>query len=597
MTANAFATYDFETWDWVNPFVYCVYTPESHSYAVERSAKPTTSTAETCLRSMEAYARTGIKIFWAHNGGKFDALFLVDAIQHMSGWKCNGITASGRIISLRITSPSATFTLKDSYAVIQSSLAKALESFEVPCSKMFTASDYEGDMRKLSDTKLLDGCLADCKALHQLLERTQSLCEAWGGELKSTFSSSALSLLKAHIARPLPSHKDKQWANEVCRKAYCGGRVEIFTHQPQHTLRYYDIASSYPWSMTQPLPWELIGWDEPRLYDNSVRQIIYATVAVPEQTIPPLPFSPPTKGLFFPVGSWSGWFVGDELKYAIEECGVTAKFHEAVSYTVETPFKSFIDTCYETKRTSTGAKREFAKLSMNGCIGKFGQRPENTYLMMFASTADGIAFARASKNEIRPLSRDWTALEVSHHKWPSHTHYALGSYILALSRIKLHRYMRQTLGLAYCDTDSVQSFKSDKLDAACGSELGDLKVEIRAMRAQYYAPKLYKLTDEATGEHVYKSKGFPVDAQSFKNIIDMQKVGNKKGRMQLIRTQLKHKSGVRHFNEIETEKMWNGRSNKRRIIPGSEGLTEPWTADELIEGVHLDQKSPGAASA
>src|SRR4051812_39502696 len=109
-----FATYDFETFDWTKPFVYCVYTPESHSKSVYRERTASSAVYE-CLMSMQAYAKQGIKTFWAHNGGKFDVLFIVDAIKHMQGWKCDGITASGRVISLRVMAPDITFELKDSY--------------------------------------------------------------------------------------------------------------------------------------------------------------------------------------------------------------------------------------------------------------------------------------------------------------------------------------------------------------------------------------------------------------------------------------------------------------------------------------------------
>lgn len=595
-----FATYDFETFDWVHPFVFCVYTKEQHSEHVYRDEK-THNCVPKCLEAMEHLAsRDNIKTFWAHNGGKFDVLFIVDAIKRMPGWKCDGITASGRVISLRVMSPTITFELKDSYAVIQSSLAKALESFEIPRRKTFTAADYSGDMRKLSDVDLLAGCLADCESLYLLLERAQSMFEGWGGQLKSTFSSSALTLVKAHVGRPLPSHEGSQWANDICRRAYCGGRVEVFTHAPGILLREYDVVSSYPWSMTQELPWQLLGNDRPpQLYDKEVKQIVYATVNVPEQYLPPLPFVPPSGGLFFPFGKWSAWFVGDELKYAIEYCGVTARLHEAVSYSVQTPFKSFIDTVFETKATATGAKREFAKLVMNGCYGKFGQKPENTKLKVFASSEDGIAYAREHM-DTTAINKDWTALEVKEFRWPKHTHYAMASHITAYSRIKLHKLLMLARDghqasfnqLAYCDTDSIHvDEKCASLTGYVSNALGDVKVELEHYTARYFAPKLYTML-EVTGKEHFASKGFPVNAEAFKRIIGFEKVGNEKGRMQLIRTQLRKGGGVVHLNEQETLKLWSGRSNKRRVLPGTKGETMPWTAAELVEGIHVNQKSP-----
>lgn len=597
----SFATYDFETYEWTKPFVFCVYSKHfGHFKAVARERVTEAVVVQSALQAMRDLCKGhGVTTFWAHNGGKFDVLFIIDALRHMPGWKCDGITAAGRVIILRVMAPDCTFELKDSYAVIQSSLSKALQSFEVPTVKTFTEDDYAKDMRKLSDARLLEGCLRDCEALYTLLERVESLAEGWGGQLKSTFSSTALSLLKAHIGRPLPSHKGQQWANEIARKAYHGGRVEVFRHCPNGAMRYYDISSSYPFSATQPLPWRLLGRDKPRLFDKAVRQIVFATVTVPPQYMPPLPFVPPDGGLFFPTGTWDAWFTSIELEYAIEQCGVTARLHEAISYSVETPFKSFIDTVFETKRTSTGAKREFAKLSMNGCIGKFGQRPENTKLKIFNTRAEGIAFAQ--KNEdVRALSEDWTALEVKTMRWAPHTHYALAGFVLANSRILLHQ--RAMLAessspkcpVCYVDTDSIQcEGLTSGLEGYVGELLGMMKVEVAEMDARYYAPKLYCYVDKATGKWTYKSKGFPVDGKAFERIIRGELVGNPKGRMQLVRTQLKNsEGGVIHLSEEETEKRWNGRSVKRRILPGEFGDTEPWTAEELIEGAHHAQVSP-----
>ncbi len=598
MTAP-FGTYDFETWDWVNPFVYCVYTPEQHTKGVLREGEKSPFNAPGwTLRYMRALALEGVKVFYAHNGGKFDVLFIVAEIQKMPGWKCDGITASGRVIALHVTADDGTtFDLKDSYAIIQSGLAKALESFEIPYRKTFTADDYAGDMRSLSDGALLEGCLADCEALYRLIERAQSMAEGWGGQLKATFSSTALSLVKAHLApKELPSHEGQQWANEICSKADRGGRVEVYKHAPERIMRYYDISSSYPHSMTKALPWRLLGYSQaPELFKAGVMSVVYASVRVPEMYLPPLPFVPPSGGVFFPTGRWSAWFTSIELEYAMAMCGVKAEVHEAVEYTVETPFKSFIDTVYETKRTSTGAKREFAKLAMNGLGGKFGQKPENTKLKVFSTPEAAKAWAFYCSGECSPYSTDGSILEVSTFRWPKHTHYALAAFIKAYSRIHLHELSLKCQHLAYVDTDSLQCVASKYLDGEVGGALGDLKIELDEMHGHYFAPKLYRYMDVKTGEWTYKSKGFPVNADSFARIIKGEAVGNTKGRMQLFRAQLrKGNTEVRHLTEEETEKAWNGRSAKRRILPCAEGDTLPWTADDLVEGRHLEQRSPFA---
>ncbi len=138
-------------------------------------------------------------------------------------------------------------------------------------------------------------------------------------------------------------------------------------------------------------------------------------------------------------------------------------------------------------------------------------------------------------------------------------------------------------------------------------ELGDLKYELKNYTAVFYSPKLYELhpkADEAqyfrpfdpkTDRYkpVYASKGFPVDADAFRRIVKGELVGNPKGRMQLLKTQLRKDLGVKHLSESDTAKQWSGHSNKRMVIPGdSEGDTRPWHVRELFEGVHERQMSP-----
>lgn len=634
-----FGTYDFETYDWTKPLCADAFYDGEHEYNINR--ENSTEVVRSLLFAMES---SGCAEWWAHNGGKYDALFVVECIRQLKGWKCDGAVAAGRIINLRVMSPNATFTLKDSFAVIQSSLDKALLSFEIPHKKVFTKAEYarldtnkpcewcEGvtpcnhrvlskwSMRDFSDDKLRRGCQADTEALHALICKAQDLFNEWGGELKSTFSASALSVVKSQLGKPLPSHDGNQWANDIGKKTYAGGRVEVFRHLPAPLLNEYDVTSSYPWSMSQPLPWNLLGWDKPELFNKRKLQLVYARVSVPYQYVPPLPFVPPKGGLFFPWGEWSGWFTSAELEYAMQECGVTAELFEAVSYSVDQPFQTFIDKVFKEKQQATGARREFCKLVLNGCYGKFAQKPENTKLLMFDTAEAGLLWARDNVDrEPEPLNASNTAWSMKTFRWPAQTHYALASFITAYSRILLHNHLTWASNgaeggyLAYCDTDSIHCDAKRPWDPrVINDKLGGLKVEMTAYQGRFYAPKLYELhpTHNGHGEEAefyrppnkddrykpeahYASKGFPVDAASFARIVKGESVGNPKGRMQLLKTQLRKDSGVRHLEESETEKAWSGRSNKRFVIPGDpEGNTKPWHVRELYEGLHIEQQSP-----
>lgn len=613
-----FGTYDFETYEWTKPLCFAMYWREkldehwvgpnrfvdSHDFYINRDSP--TDVALCALKMMIfVTGNGGPSVWWAHNGGKFDALFILDAIKRLPGATAEGIVAGGRLIALKIHHEGITITLKDSYAVVQSKLSKALEDFEIPCKKSFTEAEYrllEEDSRgmlKHSDARLEHGAIADCEALHALLTVVGNMFVDWGGKLKSTFSASALSVVKSEI--DIPSHAGRQDLNSLCRNAYCGGRVEVFNHIPGVWLREYDVTSSYPWSMAKRLPWVLEGKLDGLSTSAEHLSICYATVDVPKQYIPPLPYTPVDGGLFFPWGKWSAWFTQAELEYANQNCGVAIQVHHSVCYRAAAPFTDYISKLFEDKRRATGARRSFDKLCLNGSYGKLAQRPESKLLRIFQSGKEGRQYAReATPGTIDVLADDYTALSESRTQWSPHTHYAAASFITGYSRILLHSLFVKAEHLAYGDTDSVHCQRTAALETGNGEELGGLKVELDDYTAQFYAPKLYVLSPR-NGEPFYASKGFPVNATDFGHVVKGEQVG--KRRMQTAKEQLKSRNKRNEMPRAVQEEMealmlepfenlkrWSGHSNKRKAHPS--GSTEPWNVDDLIEGRHLGQLSP-----
>lgn len=634
------ATFDFEAYDWVKPLCCGLYWQDSTSDmedTLERfvfmhedekhnsgfnAPYDGKNLLETVLHEM-AYKSLSYHIeeWWAHNGGKYDSLLLLqEGLKH--NYRMIGIPAAGRLIRLDIYVPMRTkevrVRLLDSYAVVQAKLGDALKSFGCEQQKKFQADDYKQDMRQMPIEALREGCYADCKGLYQMLDTVEKQIVGWGGQLKSTFSSSAMSVVKAHLAGngvKFPSHEGNQDANEIGRKAFYGGRVEVFHHLPQwvrmgQQLQVFDVNSSYPASMRESLPWELYGKlrnaDSDFLDDEDFEAVLFARVNVPhDMYIPPLPYRPVEGGVFFPTGEWSAWFPANELRYA-RSLGVDVNVLEGLVYTKAEPFKKFVDDLYEFKRRSTGAARMFAKLSLNGCYGKFGMKPEREVLRIFESEEDGLGYAMATG--ARKMD-SWRVLACKTFRWAPTTHYALASYITAGARIRLHRSLLASKRPTYTDTDSVHCMAYSGVSS---DAVGEMKFEGMYSHAQYYAPKLYALTQLKTEkisdaedamlyaagmqasrspftkiveETHYVSKGFPVEAEAFKRIIKGMEV--KTGRMQLAKSQLR-KGGMAAY--IEQHKRWNGRSMKRFAF--QTGQTRPWTVEELCSGAHLTMKSP-----
>ena len=546
------------------------------------------------LNAMFAIAeREGINSWFAHNGGKYDVCFILQAITKM-GLQASGHLAAGRMVTLKIKRGDTTIALYDSMAIIPGALKKIAKSFNLKSQKLLGDDDYSVDVRQWSFDRMKEGCRADCEVVLEALDVIETLIEHEGGELKPTFSSCAFSVVKSKTELP----DTRKWIaeNKVARMAYMGGRVEVYQHTPKAMLGEWDVNSSYPWSMSQPdLPWILKGMvfgdKAKKAFESNSACIVECTVNVPDCYLPVLPFRHPDGGMYFPVGKWRGFFVVEEIRYA-ESIGLAkiVSVHSAIEYTKETPFKEFIEEFYRLKSTTDGASRNFYKLILNGCYGKFAQKPEKELLRIFPDQESAFDFmVDREPDTVRVVSNsDLRFLSVQHYLWSKHTHYALAATITARSRILLHKHLSASTGVAYTDTDSIHASSDSRFsDGSIGDGLGQLKQEIRQMAGYYYAPKIYALIP-VDGEPKYASKGFHVDAKTFDSVIKGEKVSAK--RMQLVKRQIANGNTP---TRIEETKSWSGISAKRIPLNDSpNGDTLPWHVSDLLENAHLLAKSP-----
>jgi len=621
LTRGAF---DFETWEWENPF-FCGFAwgdskdPETH-YIHDSKHKHPDRLAEQTLEFMYAH---DVSDWHAHNLGKFDGLFISAAAVRL-GWFQKGIIAGGsRVIGLELRKPGHTKKLRlhDSYAVVSTSLRTWAEDFELPDRKLFQEDDYTIDPRKWPVKKLIEGCLTDCRLILQGLDKVETMFNEWGGQLKRTFSSSALSVIKSDLEAngyTLPDFRKNEQINEISRKAYYGARVEVFHHRPQDWLTEYDVCSAYPYAMSQRLPWAYTGHTNgkaaQRAYQTGEPCVLRASVTVPKtHSIPCLPFRPDSGGVFFPTGTWEAWFPACELEYA-ESLGCEVKVKEALTFTEECPFGDFINRVYSVKQTAKGALRTFTKFILNGAYGKFGERPEHSNLIVFPTEHEGLEYVQRHPNKTACLfgADNYQALAVEFERWSPHTHFALASYITARPRIALHRYLSESEEPAYCDTDAVHC---RKWSGVTGTALGQLKIEIKKYKGEFYAPKIYRLTEEDGTVHL-ACKGFPLGKDKKEQLATFEamvrsgkvkvssakevkvRVNPKKDhetltgvhveRMQLLKTQLRR--GGTKVARLRQIKTWAGHSVKRRPLPNGE--TVPWTVDEIRQGIHKTANCP-----
>ena len=237
------------------------------------------------------------------------------------------------------------------------------------------------------------------------------------------------------------------------REAYYGGRTEAFAVGEFDAPSSIDVASMYPWAMTAgpfPVPWESftrVGKGariEPLgLYRVRVSSDVYPGV-LPVRT---------DRGLEFPIGTWGGWYVGEELIAAVEN---GAKIRVEQGYTWERtvkPFDRYVRNLFAAKRQARGPLRLLYKLMLNALYGKFGQSGERCRALALKS------FLKLKRPP--EAFRVWQGLALWREEStpPPWANYLWAAIVTARARIRLREMMRQvdrTGGrVLYVDTDSI----------------------------------------------------------------------------------------------------------------------------------------------
>lgn len=168
----------------------------------------------------------GEYIIYAHNGGKFDFLFMVSKYRGKVSFKGRGI------MSARI----GKHEIRDSFHIIPERLANwQKDSFDYDKLLRHNRQTYREDIIRY--------CVNDCK---YLLEIVRSFCDEFG--FKISIGQAAMGKLKESYDVDSFS---KQWDSYI-RQFYFGGRVECIRGRGDFRgdFHLYDTNSMYPYVMS-----------------------------------------------------------------------------------------------------------------------------------------------------------------------------------------------------------------------------------------------------------------------------------------------------------------------------------------------------------
>ena len=429
---------------------------------------------------------------YAHNGGRFDFLHLLPwlanegkrlgfqfcaipagksgGIQILDIWKGRGKQRKGK------------WRLLDSIKLIPLALAKACATFNLPGKDSLPLDTHESDPQWEVYNE------QDCRALWSVLGRFHTMVEdKLGGEVGITTPATAMKTWRRKYL-PYKIHRGED-AHDFVFSTYCGGRTEVFQREAP-SLNYYDINSSYPAVMREPMPsGPAIWWSGPPP-DCFIKEgsgyvgFVEASVEL-DSYIPILPVKRDGK-LLFPSGRINGRWDWAELSRVADR---VVRWGKSVWFASTPLLASMVEDLYPFRDSSLpgydAGLAYVVKILLNSLYGKFGQSalrrkvvPWSEDLPEGAIPVDG-----TSLSPVWYIDEEVTAPYIM----PQ-----IAAHVTSLARLKLYDWMAQCgESLAYCDTDSI--ITSSLLDTS--THLGDLKNEYPGVTfdGTFLAPKLYML--------------------------------------------------------------------------------------------------------
>jgi hypothetical protein len=415
----------------------------------------------------------------------------------------------------------------------------------------------------------------DCKILYNAICMFQELLLQEGGMLQKTIASCGMMLFRRQFLKQ--DVRTNEGTNNIARQAYHASRVEVISNRC-FNAKYFDINSSFPYSMLKPQPGSLIqshsGLPDHLFQKTSRSYIVKANVTVPDCYIPPIPYRADSGRLFFPCGKWTGWFTDVDFETLIDEgCKINMIF-ESKEFEVFYDLADYAQTIYnKRKATEDPFMKILYKYLLNSVYGKLAERPEKK--RMWVNPSIDVLSRLNEENYLRDgVFLEDVILPLQH------VHVPISARITAFSRKLLYDLLTDSTECYYCDTDGFATTD----DFPTSNELGGLKMEKEIIEGEFYSPKIYKLqTPEKTIVH---AKGFSLGKQDtpekrdlaierFTDIVNGRSIQIE--RMSRIRENFKKNSAPK---EVTVEKALSGSVIPKRFFY-PDGESRPWQVNEI----------------
>lgn len=455
---------------------------------------------------------------WAHAGGKYDVLWLIDYL-----------ASTGRLPKASVSMSGASATsvkikdgpwLRDSARLIPMSLAKAAKIAGPNRSKGDPGMAYEdmhANMTRYQWANVLKYLVSDVELLRDVLFAVGDYASAQGIELRGTIGGTAWA-----TASKWCDLDKAEWDAGVYQRVapgYKGGLCAVNRTNEPYIFRF-DRKSAYPASLMEAvpmgLPRECSETQAGKAFASGKPGVYHAQVTMPESLCPMLPVRHRNR-LAYPHGAIRGEWTHVELQYAVE-CGATVeRFECAVVWDKEEcRLAKYANTCFDLRdglpKEQKKALGVWLKFLANSLTGKLGQSPDNRVVAL-GDYADDPSYELVGSSPWVWSKNTWRIPTCAMVHW--------AATLTSRARVELHREIAHAGDAwVYSDTDSV--FATKTLDRNIGEELGQFAYEWSSESKrkpdrrkpngadwECKAPKVYRYTDLSTGDDVAHAKGVP----------------------------------------------------------------------------------------
>lgn len=439
--------------------------------------------------SLIAFIKTKKITIYAHNGGKFDYMFLLD---HIESFKQPTIINS-RLSKLQI----GKCTLVDSYNILPIALSDYKKD-DIDYSK------FEADVRENHINEITEYLRSDCVYLFDLVSRYREEC---GADL--TQASGAMKTYQKMRDEKAPRHNDAgMFAN--FKKFYHGGRVQCFKKGIiDERFNVYDINSAYPFAMTYKHPYGLdFIYGDRELPFTENERVFYRLECASHGAFPFR--EKQNSGLSFPDDSnIREFYVTDWEYWTAKNAKLISQINiiECVIFPTTTDFYDYVYKFYngrkKAKLDGDKALDLLYKFRLNSLYGKFGsdyRKYENFIILPDDTEPDNWEridkFGKDNALFSKPLDEnDMKFFNVA--TAASITGFVRAYLLAAMVNVGIKNIL-------YCDTDSLATLSGAGLST--GDNLGNWKNEGEFIKAGIAGKKLY-IFKQKNGKCKMASKG------------------------------------------------------------------------------------------